>query len=84
VTPYEIDILLWYYTRVSDHPTVAVNPPIWAGTRQDFLNCGLLELDGDRAAYKLTDKGQAYCRHLTEVQIPICKWVQPPTAADKE
>lgn len=78
MTPYEIDVMLHYYTRVNDHECVATNPPIWRPTIDDFLGLGLLELKASSdATYAITDRGKAYCEHLCAVQVPVCKWVQP-------
>lgn len=76
MTPFEIDILLWYATRGIDHKVVEIEPPIWPETRDDFIANGLL-VRSISTAYKITDKGRAYIKYLCEVPIPVCKWVLP-------
>lgn len=31
----------------------------------------------EKPIFAITDKGRAMVEHLTEVQIPVCKWVKP-------
>lgn len=79
MTPYEIDVMLHYYTRVNDHECVVTNPPVWRGTVEAFLELGLLALavQPSDVCYRITERGKAYCGHLCAVQVPVCKWVQP-------
>ncbi len=75
VTPFEIDILLWYYTRrVGDHPVVANNPPIWAETRQWFYAEQLL-CASENTAHQITERGEVYCKGLQAVPLPV--WRMP-------
>jgi hypothetical protein len=84
MTPYEIEVMLWYYTRCEDHEDASRNPPVWRPTIVEFLTAGLLELKPVESkrdvCYVLTDRGKAYCEFLCAVQVPVCKWVQPPRA----
>jgi hypothetical protein len=81
MSPYEIEVMLFYYCRTVDHEDVSRNPPVWRPTIEDFLCQGLLRnrLDNDTrdACYFITDRGRAYVEHLCSVSIPVCKWVQP-------
>lgn len=76
MTPYEIEILLFYYTRAGDHPTVFENPPIWRETAEKFLSTDLLVArDTGTEAYGLTERGRVYCESLTRVPLPEPQWV---------
>jgi hypothetical protein len=35
----------------------------------------------ERPLFSITEKGRAMVQHLCAVQVPVCKWVQPETAA---
>lgn len=80
MTPYEIEVMLWYNSRCEDHEHMSSNPPIWRPTIDKFLRDGLLQTCNASVTdtcYAITDKGLAYIDHLCAVQVPICKWVQP-------
>jgi hypothetical protein len=82
MTPFEIDVLLHYYTRPTDHEVLQRNPPIWTETRTRFVADGLLEVSSNRCtAFKITDRGRAYVEALQRVPLPIQKWVQPEADA---
>lgn len=84
MTPFEIDILLWYHCRAEDHPVVTDGRARQEGlareTIQSFLDRGLLRLMAPRSdmqprlAYALTDRGDAYCRALQLVPLPDARW----------
>jgi hypothetical protein len=76
MTPYEIDVLLWYYTRPGDHPDVQRDPPVWRPTIQNFIVDGLLsQMVSETSVYVLTDRGAAYCQALQQVPLPEQQWV---------
>ena len=81
MTPFELDILLHYYSIAEDHPVVNRKPPIWPETRKAFLDEGLMELvpmgEVRWATYRLTERGQAYIKAILEVPLPVKKWVMP-------
>lgn len=74
MTPYEIDILLHYYTRTTDHPDYHNPPPIWESTIQMFWREGLLRHNthaGMARVYELTERGIVYVREgLCCVPLP--------------
>ena len=80
MTPFEIEILMHYYTRGGDPDVVRDNPPIWPETRVRFLDEKLLELmpvdyrRDDPATYMLTQRGQAYIKALMRVPLPVASW----------
>jgi hypothetical protein len=77
MTPFELDILLHYYSVCSEHEVVSKNPPIWAGTRDWFLKESLLELsDGKHpASYKTTRRANIFIEHILELPLP--DWKMP-------
>lgn len=80
MTPYEIDILLWYYARCEDHPDIQRNPPIWSPTMSSFLQHELIQpsdKNGIRKdmCYELTPRGVAYVEALQTVPLPRHQWV---------
>ena len=83
MTPFELDILLHYYAICEDHPVVRNNPPIWKGTRDAFIETGLMEvrLENDPhyqcCTYRLTERGNAYIEAVLSVPLPVQKWVMP-------
>jgi hypothetical protein len=80
MSPYEIEVMLHYYSLTSDYPDIVDNPPVWRPTIEAFIEQGMLREranDPRDCCYFITDRGRAYVEHLCEVQLPICKWVQP-------
>ena len=81
MTPFELDILLHYYSCIDDHEVTRRNPPIWPSTMAALKECGLLaereEPLSDQSLYYLTDRGHAYIEAVLEVPLPVQKWVLP-------
>lgn len=79
MTPYEIDVLLWYYARCEDHPDMVRNPPVWRPTIDGFKADNLLtsgeELCTRGTCYSLTERGTAYVEALQRVPLPTSRWV---------
>ncbi len=88
MTPYEIDIALWYHTRAEDHPQVKrLRTPEGSGaglvsdTFVMFVETGMLrclsvsERNISGILYVATDKLNAYCSALQQVPLPTQKWV---------
>jgi hypothetical protein len=75
MTPYEIDILLWYYARCEDHPDKVRNPPVWKPTIDGFLDANLLHIAVDPdCLYALTERGGVYVQALMRVPLPEPAW----------
>jgi hypothetical protein len=75
VTPYEIDILLWYYTRPSDHPDMFRASALWNETRERFKRDELLhQRQTDHGLYALTERGECYVKSLLAVGLPTRQW----------
>ena len=79
MTPFEIRVLLHYFTTPSEPPEQ--NAPIFPATIQKFLEDGLIqrvqEVGPDGAKYETSNRGEAYCKALTELPLPVQKWVMP-------
>lgn len=43
MTAFELDILLWYYCKATDHIAVVENVLIWPGTRKWMMDKKLIE-----------------------------------------
>lgn len=93
MSPLKIKMLLHYYTNLMDYRDEVDAAHAASGAVReaiaDFLSDGLIaeknpgwsgqpETNRD-SQYGVTDKGEAMVRHLMDVQIPVCIWVQPPS-----
>jgi len=82
VTPYEIDILLHYYCRGGDHPSMERNPPMWRPTIDQFQADHLIrtipqETRAQMAhpcCYEILDRGRIYCEKLIATPLPLPTW----------
>lgn len=81
MTPYEIGVLIHYYSRACDHDDMHKNPPIWRPTIEQFLSDGLMENPADdcwRRTYRLTERGKFYVEDgLCTVPLPVNQWRIP-------
>jgi hypothetical protein len=77
MTPYEIEICLWYYSRGEDWN--GMDAPIWPSTLDKFKEFGLLEsAHGHRnMLYAPTAKLMAFVDGLCAVPMPIQIWAIP-------
>lgn len=88
MTPYEIDIMIYYYCRVDDHPDIDRDPPIYQPTMAMFERDGLLETNpsketDDDPQWRITPRGRAYVDALQAVPMPEQIWiVNWPTRTD--
>ncbi len=74
MTPFEIRILLHYYTASGDAEEVLRNPPILETTMKTFVELGLLEHSDGRGpgSFIMTPKGNFYVeRGLMDVPVPV-------------
>lgn len=84
MSPYEIQVLLWYHWSPRDHEDMTSNPPIWKPTIEMFRDQGLLEFckSGQRC-YDLTERGTFYVTEgLCKVPLPVSKWRIPNESDD--
>lgn len=76
MTPYEMDILLYYHCRVDDHPDIERQPPVYTPTMQSLVADGLITLAGvEGRFYEMTPRGHAYCESLKRVPLPRPAWI---------
>jgi hypothetical protein len=80
MSPYEIELLLWYRARSLDHPDMSKNPPVWKPTIKSFFELGLMESDPtSNRCYSLTERGHFYVTDgLCNVPLPVNQWRIPP------
>ena len=76
MTPFELDILLHYYSCGGEHEAVRDNVMIWPETRTWFLENGLLEAwDGDHQSYRTTARANCLIEHILALPLPV--WTMP-------
>jgi len=82
ISPFQVRILLHYYTTPGDAEEVLRNPPILPSTMEWFIENGLLEHCHDgTASFQITDKGTFYVREgLLSVPLPQTYWRIPEAA----
>lgn len=80
MTPFEIRILLHYFTMPESEPEQAA-APIFKDTCEELVRQELLQPLGPHAlrtsTHYITERGEAYCRFLQEMPLPVQKWVMP-------
>ena len=80
MSPLEIEIMLHYNSRVVDYGEKDDNrhAPGVVQSLENFCGMGMLEKTNDLSVeYRITDKGLAYVKALTEMQTPVCVWQIP-------
>ncbi len=77
MTPYEIDILMHYYTRPTDHSGIHDGNQLWRDTMADFLTLGLLDPNGNDTAYVLGERGRVFIEAIIALPLPERLWVMP-------
>lgn len=86
MTPFELGILLHYYTTPVAHEQEDSPAPIWEPTIQAFISEKIIEptpiapppdIDYKPSAYRLTQRGKAYIKYVLAVPLPMMKWVLP-------
>lgn len=97
MSPLKIKMLLHYYAHAIDYrdetkPAHACSGAVTEAL-YDFLRDGLIKevnpswagqpASSRDSQYGVTAKGEAMVKHLMDVQIPVCVWVQPSVAASE-
>ena len=79
MTPYELEVLLWYYARGNDHPHLQENPPIWRPTINRFLKEDLIfeNLLHASQCYLPTERSKVFVEVLLQTPLPEKRWVMP-------
>jgi hypothetical protein len=82
MTPHEIDLLMHYYTCADDHRNA--NHPGVIEALTDLAGKELIGRLAEPSQYgsnwKLTLRGETYCDALTQVPLPVLRWVMPGDA----
>ena len=79
MTPFEIDILLHYYTRPGDPSACVDNVPLWRPTLNMLMACDLLTVtESNGSTYRLTERGRYYVAHgICKVPVPVTTFTIP-------
>lgn len=79
MSPFELDILIWYYAHTIDHDVVRDCPPIWPETRNYFIREKLLETPGTRwgCTYQIGERGKVFLDHILNLPLPSSTWRMP-------
>ena len=77
MSPYQLGILLHYYTRADDYPDVISPPPIWRETIDGFKRDDLLKDSRNEAdaSYEITQRGRVFVEGLCNLPLPV--WRMP-------
>lgn len=74
MTPFEIGILLHYYSCADDHEHLLGS----SEARQQLEVSGLVrQAVGSARKFDITDRGRAYVDALLHVKLPVAVWVMP-------
>lgn len=80
MTPVEIEVLMWYYTRPTDWTTTG-DANFWHEMMARLQSYKLLEPDASRKVgepmYRLAPRGHAYVEALKAMPLPhlVASWV---------
>ena len=80
MTPYELEILLWYHTRNIDHPHDGERPPIWEPTIDKLFRDEMLTSNvviQSNTAYRIAERGKVYIEAILTTPLPEKRWVMP-------
>ena len=79
MTPFELSILLHYYSCRSEAEEVLRNPPILKETMDGLVDNQLLErivpTDSATASFRLTERGFVFVEHVCALPLPM--WRMP-------
>jgi len=89
MTPLQIEILLWYHSRMTDFREGDFSAPAVRAAIDAFRDeTKLIEtIPREKLAtnvnytYRLTDRGRAYVDALMTLPLPVCRWEIPASAA---
>lgn len=83
MSPLEVEMLLWYYSRVTDYRDGDFSAPAVRGALEDFKGMGLIAtraqptLDEPKRTprtYDLTDGGKLLVNRICSTPFPELKW----------
>lgn len=76
MSPLKINILLHIYAIAEP---LDLRGQAHHSALDEFLKNNLIEKITAAPGYRVTDRGLAMVEALLAVQLPICKWIQPPS-----
>lgn len=80
MSPLRITILLHYYFSIDDYSGPSLGSPAYVEAIEYFLFHKLLKDNIGETNYVITERGRAYVKMLTDMPLPVCKWVAPEKA----
>jgi len=80
MSPFQLGILLHYYSCLDEAEEVKRNPPILEETMQQFVADGLLEpaTHDHGASWQCTDKGKFFVEYICALPLPEHSWTIKP------
>lgn len=73
-----IEILLWYFWSIKDHPYMDDGGPAWRTAIKWLLEEELLrEETTQTTSYSCTQRGRVYVEAIWELPLPLQVWVMP-------
>lgn len=76
MTPLKIEIVLFYFARMADHPFMVGDAPIRDQVEAELLADGLIQR-GQERRFEPTDRARAYVEALMAMPLPVQRWVMP-------
>ncbi len=79
ITPLQLEVLQWYYTRGGDHPNLTLTDT-WSEQVQRLVYHGLLEKSGPKTVVPelfLTEKGKYWFEYILSVPFPVTTFSIP-------
>lgn len=84
MTPYQINILLWYHTREGDWNDPSVGSFLYKEAMDSFASDNLLCLDLEAPKgqnWFPTPRLHAFCDALCRTPLPVSAWIDPRDAS---
>lgn len=79
ITPFQLDVLLHYYTVAEDHPKIKL--AVFKEVAEDLIKDSLLEPStpqiGFDTKYQVTQRGALYLESILSMPLPIAVWAMP-------
>ena len=76
MTPYELEVLLWYYARGEDHPHEIAGRERTTALEQ-LLRLQMIAPDNSPLIYTVTERGKVYIEAIINTPLPEKRWVMP-------
>ena len=76
MSPVELQVLLWIFTRSDNPPVEFVSKSTFDNLGAEFLNEGLITTS-ESHNWQCTPRGVAFLEHVLNLPLPEQKWVMP-------